>query len=199
MYIYYGQVDKVSHEYGFLEEGDTRIDNSFIKLTEEEWNNLLYEQEQGKEIVCYKNKVFTTLEKGKYYVDENGQWQININYEQEQIKSRTKEFYNNFVVTSWGAFRKTPKGYSSAVEAVNTIFNMVNVAQSLTNELAQLLIFYEVPDFAQAEQCTEDWLIAHQKTHEACDLQTFMTWYLEFQTVWAQTQYTDIPITEIEL
>lgn len=120
-------------------------------------------------------------------------------YEQEQAQLRQKEFYNNFVVTSWGAFRKNPQGYSSAVEAVNTIFNMVNVAQSLTAQLAQLLIFYEVPDFTQAEQCTEDWLVAHQKTHEACDLQTFMTWYLEFQTVWAQTQYTDIPISEMKL
>lgn len=123
----------------------------------------------------------------------------NPNYEQEQAQARTIEFYNNFVVTSWGAFRKTPKGYSSAVEAVNTIFNMVNVAQSLTEDLATLLIFYEVPDFTQAEQCTEEWLVAHQKTHEACDLQTFMQWYLEFQTVWAQTQYTNIPITQMEI
>lgn len=120
-------------------------------------------------------------------------------YEQEQAKKRTQEFYNNFVVTSWGAFRKNPKGYSSAVEAVNTIFNMVNVAQSLTAELAQLLIFYEVPDFTDAEQCTEEWLVAHQKTHEACDLTTFMQWYLEFQTIWAKTQYTDIPITQMEI
>lgn len=123
----------------------------------------------------------------------------NPNYEQEQANKRTQEFYNNFVVTSWGAFRKNPKGYSSAVEAVNTIFNMVNVAQGLTAELAQLLIFYEVPDFTDAEQCTEEWLVAHQKTHEACDLATFMQWYLEFQTVWAQTQYTDIPIPQMEL
>lgn len=120
-------------------------------------------------------------------------------YLQEQAEKRTQEFYNNFVVTSWGAFRKNPKGYSSAVEAVNTIFNMVNVAQSLTAELAQLLIFYEVPDFTDAEQCTEEWLVAHQKTHEPCDLATFMQWYLEFQTVWAQTQYTDIPIPQVEL
>ena len=73
-------------------------------------------------------------------------------YEQEQAKKRTQEFYNNFVVTSWGAFRKTPKGYSSAVEAVNTIFNMVNVAKGLTETLSPLLIFYEVPDFTDPEQ-----------------------------------------------
>lgn len=120
-------------------------------------------------------------------------------YKQEQAEKRKEEFNNNFIITSWGAFRKNPKGYSSAVEAVNTIFNMVNVAQALTDELAQLLIFYEVPDFTDAEQCTEEWLVAHQKTHEACDLATFMQWYLEFQTVWASTQYTDIPVPQMEL
>ena len=124
---------------------------------------------------------------------------INENLETEKIKNRTLDFYKNFIVTSWGAFRKTPKGYSSAVEAVNTVFNMVNVAQALTEDLATLLIFYEVPDFTKAEQCTEEWLVAHQKKHKACDLQTFMSWYLEFQTVWAKTQYTDIPIPEMEL
>ena len=132
--------------------------------------------------------------------DEEGNKRFQIVKNPEiTAEDRTKDFYNNFVVTSWGAFRKTPKGYSSAVEAVNTIFNMVNVAQAFTEQLAQLLIFYEVPDFTDAEQCTEEWLVAHQKTHEACDLQTFMQWYLEFQTVWASTQYTDIPVPQMEL
>ena len=141
-----------------------------------------------------------------YMLEPNEQWnaqtqspEINPNYEQEQAEARQKEFYNNFVVTSWGAFRKTPKGYSSAVEAVNTVFNMVNVAQAFTEQLAPLLIFYEVPDFTKEEQCTEEWLVANQKTHEPCDLATFMQWYLEFQTVWASTQYTDIPVPQMEL
>ena len=120
-------------------------------------------------------------------------------YQAEQAEKQKQKFYDNFVVTTWGAFRKTPKGYSSAVEAVNTVFNMVNVAQAFTEELAKLLIFYEVPDFADSEQCTEEWLISNQKNHEACDLHTFMSWYLEFQTVWAQTQYTDIPIPQMEV
>ena len=113
-------------------------------------------------------------------------------------KCEKEDFNNNFVITSWGAFRKTPKGYSSAVEAVNTIFNMVNVQQAFTEQLAPLLIFYEVPDFTKEEECTEEWLVANQKTHEPCDLATFMQWYLEFQTVWASTQYTDIPVPQME-
>ena len=199
-YFYYGIVDAETHSYGFLEEGDERITEDMIKLSADEWQELLDKQSEGLEIVVDNGQVIAAA-RGRYYIDDNGQWQKKTDeeFEQEQAKKRTQEFYNNFVVTSWGAFRKNPKGYSSAVDAVNTIFNMVNVAQSLTAELAQLLIFYEVPDFTDAEQCTEEWLVAHQKTHEACDIATFMQWYLEFQTVWAQTQYTDIPIPQVEL
>ena len=66
---------------------------------------------------------------------------------------------------------------------------MVNIQKSFTEQLSPLLIFYEVPDFTKEEECTEEWLVEHQKTHEPCDLATFMQWYLEFQTIWAQTQY----------
>ena len=133
-------------------------------------------------------------EDGTYYVFADTD-----EYLQEQANKRKEEFNNNFVITSWGAFRKTPKGYSSAVEAVNTILNMVNVQKAFTEQLAPLLIFYEVPDFTKADECTEEWLVANQKTHEPCDLATFMKWYLEFQTVWAKTQYTDIPVPQMEL
>ena len=126
--------------------------------------------------------------------DLNGQWYLSgyapMKTDEQKAQERRKQFNDNFVITSWGAFRKTPQGYSSAVEAVNTIFNMVNIAQGLNESLAPLLIFYEVPDFTDPKQCTEEWLVANQKTHEPCDLATFMQWYLEFQTIWAQTQYT---------
>lgn len=125
--------------------------------------------------VCYKDN----------YTDGT----INEDFEQNKVQQRQEEFNNNFITTTWGAFRKTPKGYSSAVEAVNTVFNMVNIQKSFTEQLSPLLIFYEVPDFTKEEECTEEWLVEHQKTHEPCDLATFMQWYLEFQTIWAQTQY----------
>lgn len=150
-------------------------------------------QYEGLEILETERPLVLS-EDGTYYVFADTD-----EYLQEQAEKRKEEFYNNFVVTSWGAFRKTPKGYSSAVEAVNTIFNMVNVAQAFTEQLSPLLIFYEVPDFTKEEQCTEEWLVANQKTHEPCDLATFMQWYLEFQTVWAKTQYTDIPVPQMEL
>lgn len=132
------------------------------------------------------------VEDEPFYNNATGKFELynKEKIEQQKAQERQKQFADNFIITSWGAFRKTPQGYSSAVEAVNTIFNMVNIAQGLTENLAPLLIFYEVPDFTDPEQCTEDWLIANQKTHEPCDLATFMQWYLEFQTIWAQTQYT---------
>lgn len=146
----------------------------------------------GKDIEYYKHQGYAQEEVEQSELD--GNWYL-VGYapmktDEQKAQERQKEFNNNFIITSWGAFRKTPQGYSSAVEAVNTIFNMVNIAQGLTESLAPLLIFYEVPDFTDPKQCTEDWLVANQKTHEPCDLATFMQWYLEFQTIWAQTQYT---------
>lgn len=168
--------------------------------TDEEYADFVVEHNHNNGLLIEETETaLYALEPNEQWNEETQQPEINPDYEQEQAKKRTQEFYNNFVVTSWGAFRKTPKGYSSAVEAVNTIFNMVNVAQAFTEQLAPLLIFYEVPDFTKEEQCTEEWLVANQKTHEPCDLATFMQWYLEFQTVWASTQYTDIPVPQMEL
>lgn len=170
----------------------------YILVTPTEFTD---EDEQGNPFTYTEDVATLVLAETGYYVTYNGNYTdgtINENLEQEKINKRKEDFNNNFVITSWGAFRKTPKGYSSAVEAVNTIFNMVNVQQAFTEQLAPLLIFYEVPDFTKAEECTEEWLVANQKTHEPCDLLTFMQWYLEFQTVWASTQYTDIPVPQIK-
>ena len=146
----------------------------------------------GDDIQIYEKLGFTSQDVEQSDID--GQWYLSgyvpMKTDEQKAQERQKEFNNNFIITSWGAFRKRPQGYSSAVEAVNTIFNMVNIAQGLNESLAPLLIFYEVPDFTAPEQCTEEWLVANQKTHEPCDLATFMQWYLEFQTIWAQTQYT---------
>lgn len=146
----------------------------------------------GKDIEYYKRQGYVQEEVEQSDID--GQWYLAgfapMKTDEQKAQERKDEYDNNFIITSWGAFRKTPQGYSSAIEAVNTIFNMVNIAQGLTESLAPLLIFYEVPDFTDPEQCTEEWLVANQKTHEPCDLATFMQWYLEFQTIWAQTQYT---------
>ena len=110
-------------------------------------------------------------------------------------QQREEEFYNNFISTSWGNFRKQPKGYQSAVEAVNCVFNMVNILGSFTSDLAPLLIFYQTPDFNDETQCSEDWLSTQQITPNATTKEEFLSWYSEFQIKWAQTQYTTMQIS----
>ena len=73
-YFYYGCVDEKSQAWGFVEENDPRINDTMIKLSREEWQNLLSEQSNGKQIVCFENKVFATDEIGKYYLDVDNVW-----------------------------------------------------------------------------------------------------------------------------
>lgn len=57
MNYYYGLVDKENRAWGFLEEGDPRVTEDMIFLTEEQWQGLLDEQSSGKEIVFYEGRV----------------------------------------------------------------------------------------------------------------------------------------------
>lgn len=81
MNVYYGLVDKETNSYGFVpEENSAYYDDSFIPISNEYYNQLLTEQSEGKEIVCYNGQVFTA-EHGKYYVDENGIWCVRTDEE----------------------------------------------------------------------------------------------------------------------
>ena len=71
MKYYYGLING---SYGFVDEEDSRhTREGLIELTQEEHQQLLNEQSQGKEIVCYEGKVFTS-EPGLYYLDDNKNW-----------------------------------------------------------------------------------------------------------------------------
>ena len=83
---YYGLVDTENLGYGFVSENDERITNDFIELTEDEWQALLDEQSEGKQIVCYEGKVFTA-EQGKYYIDDTGVWQVRTDEELEGLQA----------------------------------------------------------------------------------------------------------------
>ena len=78
-------------------------------------------------------------------------------------------------------FRKQPKGYSSAVESINTAFNIVNTIGTLP---AGSLVFYQQPDFADETQCTEEWLVEHQVKSEEMAATEFGTFYAGFITAW---------------
>lgn len=106
---------------------------------------------------------------------------------EEQDAIRRVEFENTFFyIEGYGWYRKQPKGYSSAMESVNTAFNAVNLAGTLP---AGTLIFYTAPDFTDAEQCTEEWLVEHQTKSEAMDAAAFGVFYLKFVEAWNSSEH----------
>ena len=91
-----------------------------------------------------------------------------------------------FYIPDFGWFRKQPKGYSSAVESLNTAFNAVTIMQKLP---AGMLIFYQAPDFTKPEECTEEWLIEHQTYSEEMTAQEFGSFYVGFMTAWNNQEH----------
>lgn len=118
----------------------------------------------------------------------------NKNYfvnDEEYIEKSSIERKNNFLkdffkVGSYGYYRKQPKGYQSATESLNTAFNNFTVMQKMGIEEfpADVFIFYEEPDFTDPEQCTEEWLVAHQTKNKAMTAQEFGTFYTQFTQAW---------------
>lgn len=123
-------------------------------------------------------------------VDEVRQFKIidlTLNHE-EQIKERKQEFNSKFFyiptiegIFQGGYYRRTPKGYQSAVESINTAFNAVTVLGSLPQDY---LIFYTKPDFTDETQCTEEWLVANQFKNKTMTAQEFGQFYVAFMTAW---------------
>lgn len=182
MDFYYGLVDEANNGWGFIEETDPRVKPGMIRLTREEWQQLLNEQSAGREIVCYNGEVFTA-EHGWYYVDAQG-WhkKSQQEFDDERAAERKQNFESQFFeIPNFGWFRRTPKGYASAIEAVNTAFNAVAVMGSLP---AESLIFYTKPDYYSEEQCSEEWLISHQIKSPAMTAQEFGAFYAAFIQAW---------------
>lgn len=99
------------------------------------------------------------------------------------------DFKENFINLSIGNYRKYPKGYASAVESFNVIYNLVKAYGSLTKEIASQIILYPTPDILKPEQLSEEWLIANQFSPDVMTLEQFMQVYLEFNTKWAAENY----------
>lgn len=116
------------------------------------------------------------------YIYDNGEIILNPNYDEEQAELRQAEFLKDFFkVEGFGYYRRQPKGYQSAVESMNVLFNIANVSQGIQ---AGLIIFYQEPDFTKPEECTEEWLVEHQIIMPAMTLQEFMQLYVAFMTAW---------------
>ena len=125
-------------------------------------------------------------EQNKYIV-EDGNLVLNPNYEQEQVQKRQEIFKKDFFnIEGYGWYRRTPKGYTSALESINTAFNSVTILGSLP---ANTLIFYQKPDFTKEEQCTEEWLVAHQFKNQAMTTTEFGQFYAKFVETWNKQEH----------
>lgn len=100
-----------------------------------------------------------------------------------------KDFESKFLSTSKGNYRLEPKGYANAQQSIDTINNMVNALGGLTQDIATMILFYPTPDFTNEEQCTEEWLIAHQYSAEPMTKAEWTNYYIEFTTKYAQKRY----------
>ena len=130
--------------------------------------------------------VYDTIEEtDKDYVLYNGEYIIQDSVTVE----REKEFYTHFIKTSLGNYRLEPKGYANAQQAMDVTNTMATALGGLTEQLVPLVIFYETPDFSKAEECTEEWLVAHQKNPSVMTLEEWQKFYFEFCQLYAMQQY----------
>ena len=130
--------------------------------------------------------VYDTIEEtDKDYVLYNGEYIVQDSVTVE----REKEFYTHFIKTSLGNYRLEPKGYANAQQAMDVTNTMATALGGLTEQLVPLVIFYETPDFSKAEECTEEWLVAHQKNPSVMTLEEWQKFYFEFCQLYAMQQY----------
>jgi len=104
-------------------------------------------------------------------------------------KKRQELFENDFLLTSLGNYRLTPRGYANAQQSIDTINNIVNAMGSLTEQVANMIKFYQTPDFSKPEECSEEWLIEHQYSPNPMTKEQWTNFYIEFTTLYAQKQY----------
>ena len=129
-------------------------------------------------------------ETNEEYVLDGVEYVLNdAEYKKKQAKIRQEEFYNKFLATSKGNYRLQPKGYANAQQSVDTINGMVNAVGRLTQQIAQMVIFYPTPDFTKEEECTEAWLVEHQYNAEPMTKEEWTDFYIEFSSLYAMNQY----------
>lgn len=123
--------------------------------------------------------VYTDIESTEEdYVLYNGEYKTQAEIEAIREADFKSKFFN---IEGYGWYRKQPKGYQSAVESMNVLFNIANVSDGIQ---AGLIIFYQEPDFSKPEECTEEWLIEHQIIQPVMTKAEFMQLYVAFMTAW---------------
>lgn len=118
---------------------------------------------------------------------ENDEIVINESYADILMQERESNFKSLFFeIEGLGWFRRKPKGYSSAIESINTAFNIVSTMKKLPENS---LTFYTAPDFSKEEQCTEEWLVSNSFKNKEMDLETFVQFYANFITAWNNQEH----------
>lgn len=139
------------------------------------------ELEQALQMMVYTSIEETDIEYQLY----NGEYLT----EEEIAEKRREVFLKDFFhVKGYGYYRRIPKGYQSAVESMNVLFNVANITKGVQEGL---IIFYQEPDFNIAEQCTEEWLVEHQIIMPALTLEQFLQLYVAFMTAWNTEEHNE--------
>ena len=139
-----------------------------------------YNHQQGFEI----RETETELQAWGYTGEEEAQKRQEA-FEKEFIETSMKDSHGN---NAW--YRQIPHGYANAPQTIEIVDKYVRDAQGMTEQIASLLIFYEKPDFAEEEECTEEWLIQHQFNPPVnMTLQQWLAFEMDFQIRWADLKY----------
>lgn len=142
---------------------------------------------EGVQNIEITEEIYNNIE---MYIYDDGEIILNPDWDAEQAAKREANFKAQFFeIPNFGWFRKVPKGYSSAVESLNTAFNAVTILQKLP---ADMMIFYEEPDFTKPEECTEEWLIEHQTKNQEMTAQEFGQFYMLFMTAWNEQEHENL-------
>lgn len=139
---------------------------------------------------CLETNIITQTELDEHpdkVIVLDGVLVLNPNYETIEAAQRQADFESKFFnIPGFGWFRKVPKGYSSAVECLNLAFNNVSLMGKLP---AETMIFYTQPDFTKPEECTEEWLVAHQIKNAEMTVEQFGQFYAGFSVAWNSTEH----------
>lgn len=161
MTIYF---DDKKQAYGY------EIENYIATTTDELWSE-----------VCSNDSAWA-IENGQFIDLRNTEEYKNI-----LAGKREKEFKAQFFkVADYGYFRKQPKGYGTAIESLNTAFNIVAVTGVLP---ANTLTFYKEPNFSFENQCTEEWLVANSFKNQQMTSAEFSNFYATFVTAWNNEEH----------
>ena len=152
--------------------------NGKIKFyTEKQLDDVVYNIDESVET----DKEYVYDVELEEYILKNSDWA------QSQAAKREKDFKEQFFeIEGYGWFRKTPKGYSSAVEAMSAAFNMVSIVGCLP---ANTLTFYVEPDFTDETQCTEEWLVTNSYKNEELSTTAFGRLYARFLEAWNKLEH----------